>query len=495
MTPVQISPYIEINADEPEKKPGTCHISPAAIAIIQATGITLALLGVGSFLFAATFKETFLPLLLIITGVATYIFGDILQEPTTLAPLSIESPFSVIDSSKTIEVQASNRLKIRADFLEANLPNPPLFIGKSPFVSTEMVEHLMRNKKDLALGIKYAPGDKITNMEGALHTFIAPVGPILMSGDFRWEGVTVGKAFEANVVRPMILSATIQPDFELETVIIPIVKMGEVAVEGVPLSDEEMNHLLHTVDRSNPEERAAYDEQLRKHMIYHLTQDHRLPASSEMHTRNSRNPEYAQAFLSVSVEFDQAKYIRDVVKDIFVRVRGSKSESAVSMEVLLNLFIQQLRSELKVLNQNLSQGYVYTISPPAIFTTYIGGDAFLLNRLQAFAFKYLVGMEPELFTNLQRLAFNDYQDKQMIDLYKTVFQNTDVQVMAFKDLYDESGYVGPEGLALVLHNNSDAFGQNIEFEGASSMDGLIGSVSNAACLLRRDRPDLVDNVL
>lgn len=49
--------------------------------------------------------------------------------------------------------------------------------------------------------------------------------------------------------------------------------------------------------------------------------------------------------------------------------------------------------------------------------------------------------------------------------------------------------------ALVLHNNSDAFGQNIETEGETSMDGVIGYNSDAAVQLERGRSDLVNIIV
>ena len=46
---------------------------------------------------------------------------------------------------------------------------------------------------------------------------------------------------------------------------------------------------------------------------------------------------------------------------------------------------------------------------------------------------------------------------------------------------------------LVIHNNSDGFGQNIETEGmVGSLDGAIGSSSSAAASLERNRKDLLD---
>ena len=46
-----------------------------------------------------------------------------------------------------------------------------------------------------------------------------------------------------------------------------------------------------------------------------------------------------------------------------------------------------------------------------------------------------------------------------------------------------SYYAGPQGLPLVTHANSDSYGMNIKTEGYSSLEGLIGMTSNAACCL------------
>jgi len=49
---------------------------------------------------------------------------------------------------------------------------------------------------------------------------------------------------------------------------------------------------------------------------------------------------------------------------------------------------------------------------------------------------------------------------------------------------------------LVVHNNSDGFGQNIETEYAlGSLDGAVGSNSSAAASLYRGREDLLDFIL
>jgi hypothetical protein len=70
----------------------------------------------------------------------------------------------------------------RSVFLEGGSDrfSPPI-ISKSHFVSNKMAEHLMKNKKYLALGVKYQYGDLITNMEGALHTFVTPISNIFLT--------------------------------------------------------------------------------------------------------------------------------------------------------------------------------------------------------------------------------------------------------------------------------------------------------------------------
>lgn len=218
-------------------------------------------------------------------------------------------------------------------------------------------------------------------------------------------------------------------------------------------------------------------------MIYHLSSSHRLPAICEISADQVMNPSQAQAYLEELLQNPQRTLN---LQNKFMQ----SGNSIVSLEILFQIYVQQIRNEFKILNAHTPQGYVYTISPPSIFSRTIGG-ATILNRLQALAFRSL---QPEnLFSNLKVLGFSDYEDKGMIALYQKVLP--DVIVQSKNDLFEKDGaYKGSKGLALVLHNNSDAFGQNIETEGASSLDGVIGSYSNAASVLKRDREDLLDFV-
>lgn len=386
--------------------------------------------------------------------------------------------FQSIDSSKIESLPVKQRILRREDFFSLAANFPPPLIAKSDFISREMVEHLMRHKKDSALGVKYVVGDEITNMEGALHTFVTPVCRIMMTGDFRWVGHLQGEAFGNNQVRQVILSAAIHPDFENDTVIMPLVKVQEHAVIGEPTDLKEIPSALL---KENHDFRARYEDKLLKHMIYHLSSSHQLQALNAISPQQIMEVDHAQKYLEELI-LNSTAHLNLQSKYVHIK------KNVLSLEILFQIYVEQLRNEFKILNAHLSQGFVYTLSPPSIFTKAIG-NATLLNRLQALAFQSLIS--ENLFLNLQVLGFGDYADKGMIPLLRKALSH--VKVVSTNELYDKKGvYNGPAEMALVLHNNSDAFGQNIQSEGLTSLDGVIGSFSNAASVLKRDRADLTD---
>lgn len=341
----------------------------------------------------------------------------------------------------------------------------------------------MRNKKDLALGQKYERGDSITNMEGALHTFVTPLCSTILTGDYAWKGGHGIVPFMNNRGRQVILSAAIQPDFELGNVMMQVVRTKDAPVLGEPLQND--FQVLSAEAKQNDQVRAAYDLLLLKHMIYHLTASHSLPSVS-IADQNGRETLNAL----INDETLTADEILDRVQGKFVE----ENHHIISLEILLKTYIHQLYNEFSVLDKAAPQGYVYTIDPPSIFAQQLNG-ASLLNRLQILAFKYLRLADPTLFNQLKCVGFNGYADPEALELLRQALPN--IHVTSKADLYAgaQGKYSGPEGYALVLHNNSDGFGQNIEFEGASSLDGVIGLYSSAACVLKRDRADLLSNVV
>lgn len=418
---------------------------------------------------------------LLILASSGFLFAS---NPPLYFPLSNQDccaqTFQNIDSSVLECLPCGKALLYREDFFGLAEEFPPPLIGKSEFVSKAMVEHLMRHKKNSALGVKYVLGDQITNMEGALHTFVTPVSSIIMTGDYKWVGYLQGQPFGNNQVRKVILSAAIHPDFECDTVMMPLVRIKHEPVIGEPL---DIDDIRSAILKRDGDFRDRYEEGLLKHMIYHLLPTHRLPALSEIHPDQIMNLPQTQAYLEELIEHPQTG---TNLQCKFMEVE----DSIISLELLYQVYIHQVRNEFKVLNVKASQGYVYTINPPSIFARMMGGAA-ILNRLQALVFQSLAS--ENLFSNLRILGFSDYADKPMVALFQRVLP--DVAVLSLADLFEkDGGYRGPQGLALVLHNNSDAFGQNIETEGPTSLDGVIGSYSNAASVLRRDRADLVDFV-
>lgn len=381
----------------------------------------------------------------------------------------------------------NSRYRSREDFLaDKDFVLPPLFLSKSEFVPDHLARHLMQNKKDSALGVKYAEGDGITPMEGAMHTFLTPITKIQMNGDYRYfQGHQV--SLHEEQTRPVILSASIHPDFECsgkyQEVIMPLVALKQKAVVGQPLP----NSYRPLAERTDPRginfqrELPDYENALLAHMIYHLRRSHVQP-SIEQVPGEVLDELTAKARLESLILMDEVVDTAALLEDLYVSVKGN----TISLEVLFALYLNQIRNEFSVLEATLPQGYVYTIDPPAIFARNFGTVS-ILNRLQILAMKELYRKSP--FTRLKMIGFNDFQDKGAIAFYQRTFPCV---IVVRKDecfLGEEGKYSVEKEYALVEHNNSDAFGQNIETEGPTSKDGVIGSYSSAAAALSRRRSD------
>ncbi len=207
-----------------------------------------------------------------------------------------------------------------------------------------------------------------------------------------------------------------------------------------------------------------YDEQLKKHMVYHLTARHWLPSLHHVSEMSE-----ADACRSIELLIMQERVELSELQHEYVSLNGR----TFSLEAFFMTYVHQLRNEFSALEGLLPQGYVYTIDPPSIFVQAIG-NANLSNRLQILAFKYLT--QNTHLENLKVVAFNDYADKGALKLWTEAMKGKTVKVVSKAALFQgPNGTYQPEdpNYALVLHNNSDGFGQNIEFERMTSMDGVI----------------------
>lgn len=420
--------------------------------------------------------------------------SDAIDQPLSgLKPekAKIRDCFKNVDSS----VLKPQKCSTREDFLN-NINShaySPLVISKSPFVSHEMATHLMENKKGSALAVKYVKGDAITNMEGALHTFVTPIAQIEMTGDYAWKEHHSAAAYPG-FSRTVILSAAIHPDFERAApseVVMPLIECKDKEIIGKSCADA--TPLAQEYDPKSAEFAAnlpGYEDRLLKHMIYHLRRDHTMPAKS--------SGKVFTCLLEASnvLPYLETRILDEDIVDVAKQLApwyGEINGHVISLEALFMVYYHQLRNEFSVLEQTLPQGYVYTIDPPSIFAAQFGQENVpILNRMQILAFKQL--QNESTFENLKMIGFNDYADKGAINLYRKVFPNKDVVPKAALFQGKDGRYFGQEGAALVEHNNSDAFGNNIKSEGPTSKDGIIGVYSNAALELL-DRPDLMNVVV
>lgn len=418
---------------------------------------------------------------------------DVVPIPVDVPP---KDPFEEVNSSLLIMTNKPH--KGRFDFWrDKEWQTAPPIIGHSDFVSPRWVDFLMRAKKDSAIGVKYQQGkrDRISNMAGALHTFVTPVCVAHMAGDNDYRGHHKISPFGPREVRPVIMSAAIQPDFDRREderrVMVEVLELRKTEMPGKKLSPDWQID-VSSEQLADPTFRKQYDDALRDHMIYYLTAGHKLPSLEDASLITA---DFIAHQLEVWIE----------KKDFHPSILVNKGVDAfgghiLSLEAFFYTYLHQLRNEFAVLEKRLPQGYVYTNNPPSFFLGAIGGTQAqpFVNRLQLLAFRWF--LKENKLNNLKVIGFSDYCDKGIVALYQKVIDEAalPVEVCSTNQLYDQKThfYVAKEKYALVKHNNSDGFGQNIETEGGGgSLDAILGQYSDASLALRRDRPDLTKHLV
>lgn len=370
----------------------------------------------------------------------------------------------------------------------------------------------MRKKKNGALGVKFERGDEITNMEGAMHTFVTPVlAKCEMYGDYKFAGMHGVAKFGAkspvsggnsknHITRSVVLSDSIQMDFENKEVMLRVCRLEKEPVIGRDLSSYSSWKILDLEAKQNTTLRNEYDETLRRHMVYRLTKERMLP-SIEQAKNQYKIWSTEETIEILENETLWTQHANDIERGHFFSRLQNKD--IVSLEPLYYTAEHQARNELAALEVLCPQGYVYTYDPASIFAHHIGAK--ILNRLMARAVRKICNLHG--LPNMRLFAFNDYADKGVINILRGQLMKGSVgsyiPVISKQQLfggpggsaglYDVSHIKEAEGAMLVVHNNSDAFGQNIETESMSgSLDGAIGSSTSAAAGLDRSREDLLD---
>ena len=358
----------------------------------------------------------------------------------------------------------------------------------------------MPNKKDAAITVKYRQGDAITNTEGALHHFVTPFVPILMHGDYAFKNghsiADFGIDEKGNQrARSVILSGLIQPDFETREVMFDFARLAGHRIEGASLRPD--FDVLSVKAKASKEARDEYDRSLKRHAIYHLIAKRHMPSAQEASKLHCLDMDCAIVAIEKIISNDKADLKARNLEDYFLVIPGNPYPTYLSLELILSTAAQQMLNEFRALERMIpsTQGYVYTWDPAAIFARQL--DPSLLNRLTILGLRKAITACPP--RKLQVFAFNDYADDEATRLVKLVFSYEHVthrtpvvsksQIFPAPSLnYDISAFPAAERAVLVVHNNSDAFGQNIQSEAAGgSMDGSFGQYSSAAASLRREQ--------
>ncbi|BGP34020.1 hypothetical protein JCM10296v2_005835 [Rhodotorula toruloides] len=428
-----------------------------------------------------------------------------------LRPFPLHFPSLACDSDTLIETDVPSSALPRTHFLSPHSTSstPPPVIARSPFIPDSLVEHLMRNKRDSAITTKYLPGTALTNAEAALHSFVTALVISTQCGDYAWRGghaaVELGTSARGKRLgRKVVVSTALHNDFE----------DSQVAEAFSALSDDELvgrdlrlrqggaRFAVPSVEEKNDDAfRRAYDEMLRQHAVYHLLPERRLPSRHELVERPwtvdetiSRLVAHLQTPLSSAL-----KTPTHFLSSRSVRL-SPPSSSILSLPLLLATHIASLTTELSALESlTADKGYTYTFQPPSIFARRMpaevsvllvfcalreiqlaarGGAALKLDKMRAFALSTHTPALSSLFPLLSLQLPSHTLSLRLSSLFPPPSQT----------------YAPPHtlhGSTLVIHNNSDAFGQNIESEeSGGSLDGVIGCWGDASHALRRERGDL-----
>jgi hypothetical protein len=363
----------------------------------------------------------------------------------------------------------------------------PPYLSYSSFLPYSLAIHLMQKKKDRTGGVKFEKGggDGITNMEGALHTFLTPIVPIFIHGDYHHDSqhhiIPLPNYNGKQCARVVLLSALVQPDFQDTDVMVQLTRLGQHPFIGGSLQNNFTPISIN--DKQNAEDRQTYDIALKQHIVWSLTFLRVLPALSEV------------APISVP---DAIALLERMIRAgtvwraacAFTRIGTGE---VLSLELLLRTAFEQARNEFRALERLCARGYVYTFDPPSIFARRV--SATFLNRLTFAALSALAAEVP--FRRMCVYAFNDYADPDALPLLRCALSSQPtVRVMAKAALFGADGaYVAPRDCGntlLVVHSNGSAFAQSIETERAGgSLEGTIGAYSSAAASLHRQHPHLL----
>lgn len=372
--------------------------------------------------------------------------------------------------------------RTREDFRESmrdGVEYPAALVSSSAFVPQEMRKWLLTKKAKTSFNQKNVKS--ITPMMGVMSTFVTPFAASKMKGDYIWNGGHSCALVKNGYAREVIVNGAIQPDFENKEVMFRLVALSDREVQGESCPEPSMLPSVYDLNGG----RRAFDQKLLQHMIKHLTSKGVRPAKDQV---SHKAIGFRTAIQLLNGKIKAEHFDPTSLQGSYFKYNGD----VYSLEILFNVYKEMMRNQLSALEGACPQGYVYTISPPSIFAAVFDRDATLGNRLQILAIKEL--MQEVKLENLKTIAFGDFADKEAVGLLKRGLRG-EVPVMSKHALFSGNqdsgkGTYKPENpnWAVVIPNNSDAFGDNITNEGfnhssnrGGSLDAVIGAKSSAAC--------------
>jgi hypothetical protein len=271
---------------------------------------------------------------------------------------------------------------------------------------------------------------------------------------------------------------------------------------------------LSKEEKQDEAKRDGYDAALKRHVVHYLGPQRHLPAREEVVAAGSSLLDYESAIdqiidlLSCKAAITEAEITS---LDKYIRFTDRR-DTILSLFLLFSAIYQQTLNELSLLAETCPQGYIYTNNPPSIFAQQLPSPK-LVVYLQILALKAIAAMKPDTLKNMKAYAFANYADPDAVGyianalalhphivvvasqaLHNPTRHHFDIPAFAVRYAPDRAAEF--EQAVIVIHNNSDAFGQNIESEWASgSLDGAVGANGSAAASLMRDREDLLEHVL
>ncbi len=368
--------------------------------------------------------------------------------------------------------KAFNPTNPRSSFMNEETKSfPPVFIACSHFVGKGMVEHLMRHKKDGLLEGGYRHGDDITPMEATLHLFVTPITPVLVANDL--DSIE-GSSFGNSQVRSILLSDTPSLGLNFKSLVLPLVSIKANAFQGALLPED--YEIPSREEKTKHSILKAHEGALKKHVVYHLMRDHKIPASKEVLSRQIFSSSEAISRLNEIIRQGVVKNPL-IIRDKFIFL---ESGQLVSLGAILNIYKQQLLAEISLLNKHTPQKYIYTMDHFYGEKSSTLVDPKILSLLHLLAFKEVYNEHSEIFVHFLGARF--MQNSELSVLFRNGLPS-----LSLLDEWEEGSL--PEDFALVMHRDNDVFRQTIETKG-----GRLEKYSNAAALLKRDREDLLDHV-